>query len=71
MFASAGTGYYIEPPLHANWGGRNVHLGDEVYADFNLTLVDDGHRRRQHGDPRSAGRRGGGGHILPRRPRDR
>ena len=42
MFASAGTGCYLEPPLHANWGGRNVHLGNDVYANFNLTLVDDG-----------------------------
>lgn len=42
MFASAGTGCYLEPPLHASWGGRNVHLGSNVYANFNLTLVDDG-----------------------------
>lgn len=42
MFASVGTGCHIEPPFHANWGGRNVHLGDGVYANFNLTLVDDG-----------------------------
>jgi galactoside O-acetyltransferase len=42
MFASVGTGCYLEPPLHANWGGRNVHLGNNVYANFNLTLVDDG-----------------------------
>lgn len=42
MFAAAGEGCYIEPPFHANWGGRNVHLGKSVYANFNLTLVDDG-----------------------------
>lgn len=42
MFASIGDGCYIEPPLHANWGGRHVHLGHHVYANFNLTLVDDG-----------------------------
>ncbi len=42
MFASVGTGCHLEPPLHANWGGRNVHLGSDVYANFNLTLVDDG-----------------------------
>lgn len=41
MFASVGTGCYIEPPLHANWAGRHVTLGDNVYANFNLTLVDD------------------------------
>lgn len=42
MFASVGEGCYVEPPLRANWGGRHVHLGDNVYANFNLTLVDDG-----------------------------
>lgn len=42
LFGSIGTGCWIEPPFHANWGGRNVHLGDHVYANFNLTLVDDG-----------------------------
>ncbi|MBN8882271.1 galactoside O-acetyltransferase [Salana multivorans] len=42
MFASVGEGCYIEPPLHANWGGQHVHLGHHVYANFNLTLVDDG-----------------------------
>lgn len=41
MFASLGKGCYIEPPLHANWGGRNCHFGNFVYANFNLTLVDD------------------------------
>ena len=41
MFAEVGEGCYIEPPLHANWGGRFVHLGKSVYANFNLTLVDD------------------------------
>ncbi len=43
MFAEIGEGCYIEPPLHANWGGRHVHFGKNVYANFNLTLVDDGH----------------------------
>lgn len=42
MFASVGEGCYLEPPFHANWGGRHVHLGNHVYANFNLTLVDDG-----------------------------
>ncbi|MBO5312773.1 MAG: sugar O-acetyltransferase [Clostridia bacterium] len=41
MFASIGEGAYIEPPLHANWGGKHVYLGKMVYANFNLTLVDD------------------------------
>lgn len=43
MFAQIGEGCYIEPPLHANWGGRFVHFGKNVYANFNLTLVDDTH----------------------------
>ena len=42
MFAHLGKGCYIEPPFHANWGGKNVSFGDYVYANFNLTLVDDG-----------------------------
>ena len=41
MFAEIGEGCYIEPPLHANWAGAHVHFGDNVYANFNLTLVDD------------------------------
>ena len=43
MFAEIGEGCYIEPPLHANWGGRHTHFGKNVYANFNLTLVDDAH----------------------------
>lgn len=41
MFAEIGENCYIEPPLHANWGGHHVHFGKNVYANFNLTLVDD------------------------------
>lgn len=41
MFASIGEGCYIEPPLHSNWGCKYVHFGNYVYANFNLTLVDD------------------------------
>ena len=43
MFAEIGEGCYIEPPLHANWGGKHVHFGKNVYANFGLTLVDDTH----------------------------
>ena len=43
VFAECGEGCYIELPLHANWGGAHLHLGDFVYANYNLTLVDDGH----------------------------
>ncbi|ELC8457594.1 sugar O-acetyltransferase [Clostridium perfringens] len=41
MFAEIGDDCYIEPPFHANWGGKNVHFGNGVYANFNLTIVDD------------------------------
>lgn len=41
-FAECGDGCYIEPPFRANWGGRNLHFGNSVYANFNLTVVDDG-----------------------------
>ncbi|MEX0337375.1 sugar O-acetyltransferase [Vibrio tubiashii] len=40
FFAEMGDNCYIEPPLRANWG-RHTHLGKQVYANFNLTLVDD------------------------------
>ena len=43
MFADIGENCYIEPPLHANWGGAHCHFGKNVYANFNLTLVDDSH----------------------------
>ena len=43
MFAEIGEGCYIEPPLHANFGGRHVHFGKWIYANYNLTLVDDTH----------------------------
>ena len=43
MFAEIGEDCYIEPPLHANWGGKHVHFGKNIYANFNLTLVDDTH----------------------------
>ncbi len=43
MFAEIGEGCYIEPPFHANWGGKHCHFGKNVYANFNLTCVDDTH----------------------------
>ena len=43
MFAEVGENCYIEPPFHSNWGGKNVHLGKNVYFNFNVTLVDDTH----------------------------
>lgn len=43
MLAECGDGCYIEPPFYTNWGGHHVHFGSYVYANFNLTLVDDTH----------------------------
>ena len=43
VFAECGENNYIELPLHANWGGHHVHFGSQIYANSNLTLVDDGH----------------------------
>ena len=43
MFAEVGENCYIQPPFYANWAGEHVHLGSNVYANFNLTLVDDAH----------------------------
>lgn len=43
VFAECGEGNYIELPFHANWGGHHVHFGSGIYANFNLTIVDDGH----------------------------
>lgn len=40
LLAEVGDNCYVEPPLHANWG-KNTHFGNNVYANFNLTLVDD------------------------------
>lgn len=43
MFAEIGENCYIEPPFHSNFGGKHCHFGNNVYANFNLTLVDDTH----------------------------
>ena len=43
VFAECGENVYIQRPLNANWGGSHVHFGSNIYANFNLTLVDDGH----------------------------
>lgn len=43
VFAECGENCYIELPFHANWGGHHVHFGSGIYANSNLTCVDDGH----------------------------
>lgn len=42
VFAECGDKCYIELPFHASWGGHHVHFGSGIYANFNLTIVDDG-----------------------------
>lgn len=43
MFAEIGEETYIEPPLHANWAGHFMHFGSHIFANYNLTAVDDTH----------------------------
>ncbi len=43
VFAECGDYCYIELPFRASWGGAHVHFGTGVYANSNLTLLDDGH----------------------------
>lgn len=43
MFAEIGENCYIEPPFHSNFGGAHVHFGNNIYANFSLTCVDDTH----------------------------
>lgn len=40
LLADVGENCYVEPPLHTSWG-KNSHFGNNVYANFNLTLIDD------------------------------
>lgn len=42
VFAECGEDCFIELPFRANCGGKNLHFGNRVYANFNLTVVDDG-----------------------------
>ncbi|MFF2375344.1 sugar O-acetyltransferase [Streptomyces xiamenensis] len=40
LFGAVGERAWIEPPLHVAYG-NHVQLGDDVYANFGLTLIDD------------------------------
>lgn len=42
MFAQCGENCYIQVPFFANWSGHHIHMGNNVYANFNFTVVDDG-----------------------------
>lgn len=39
LFGSAGTDLYIEPPFYCDYGS-NIHVGDNVFMNFNCTLLD-------------------------------
>lgn len=43
MFAEIGENCCVLSPFYANWGGKHVHFGNNVFANFNLTVVDDTH----------------------------
>ena len=43
IFCEVGDGCFIEGNVFSNFGCANVHFGNNVYANFNLTLVDDTH----------------------------
>ena len=43
VFAECGEGCYVELPFRASWGGAHVHFGNGIYANTNVTLIDDGH----------------------------
>ena len=36
-----GDGLYIIPPVYANWGLKNVHVGKNVVFNFSCRFVDD------------------------------
>lgn len=41
LLGSMGKSLWMEPPVHFAYG-CNTHVGDNVYVNFNLTVVDDG-----------------------------
>lgn len=43
MLGDCGEDVYIEAPFYANWGGHHCHFGKMVYANYNLTCVEDTH----------------------------
>lgn len=43
VFAHAGENTIVETPVHANWGGKHVHIGSGVYINSNVAFVDDEH----------------------------
>lgn len=43
MLGSCGENVYIEAPFYSNFGGHHCHFGSNIYANYNLTCVDDTH----------------------------
>ena len=43
MFAEIGENCCVLAPFYAHFGGKHVHFGNNVFANFNLPLVDDTH----------------------------
>lgn len=43
ILGDCGEGVYIEAPFYANFGGHHCHFGNQIYANYNLTCVDDTH----------------------------
>lgn len=43
MFAEIGENCCVLAPFYANFGGKHVHFGKNIFANFHLTLVDDTH----------------------------
>ena len=41
IMGTYGDGLYIIPPVHANWGLKNVHVGRNVVFNFGCRFVDD------------------------------
>lgn len=42
MFGKVGVNAWLEPPVSFAYG-RNIFIGDNFYANFNLTIIDDTH----------------------------
>lgn len=40
MFGKIGGNSWVEPPIHFSYGS-NIFIGDNFYANFNFTIVDD------------------------------
>lgn len=39
LFGSTGKSFFIEPPFRCDYG-YNIHIGENFYANYNLTILD-------------------------------